>query len=104
VFIFQSLITYFLLRLFFIKNNYQLVGYATLTLLIFGGYLFFLQYDVFACFLLVAESVVMLFILSILMHLNYTNIRDTSVGTLVLVSSSSVLCCSGGINQHRYTY
>lgn len=70
----QVLLLYYTLRLFNVSNYYQLVGYTTLILLILAGYLFWLQFDVFACFLLVAELVVMLFILTTILHINYTNL------------------------------
>jgi hypothetical protein len=100
----QVVLMYFLLRLFFLKNNYQLVGYATLILILLGVYLFILQFDVFACFLLVAESVVMLFILSILMHLNYTNITETVSSNTILVGLLPVTFLATSTDSSNYSY
>lgn len=72
--IIQLLLFYYTIRLLNIKNYYQLLGYAVLFLVVLSIYLFWLQFDVFACFLLVAESIVMLFILTTLLHINYTNL------------------------------
>lgn len=70
----QLLLFYYTIRLLNIKNYYQLLGYAVLFLITLSIYLFWLQFDVFSCFLLVAESIVMLFILTTLLHINYTNL------------------------------
>lgn len=78
----QTLVVYYVIRLGLIKNLYQLAGYSALFLVALGVYLFYLQFDVFACFLLVAESIVILFIVSILMHFNYTNIQSKSQNRL----------------------
>lgn len=73
-------------------NMYQLVGYASLTLISLGCLLFYLQLDVFACFLLVAEAIVMLFALTILMHLNYTNnIKTTQISLISIAFIVGVL-------------
>lgn len=81
----QSLSFYYLYRLAAMRNVYQLAGYSALLLVVFAAYLFFLQLDVFACFLLVAESIVVLFALSILMHLNYTNIKYMKIASPLLI-------------------
>lgn len=71
----QLLLLYYALRLFNIINYYQLVGYAVLFLLFLSVYLFWLQFDVFACFLIGAEAIIMLFILTTFLHINYTNLN-----------------------------
>lgn len=83
--ILQSLTLYYLYRLLSALNLYQLVGYSTLVLVVFASYLFWLQFDVFACFLLVAESIVLLFVLSLLMHLNYTNLEGKFVAKSIFI-------------------
>lgn len=72
----QILFLFFSWRLFFLKNNYQLVGYSFLWIFNAAIYLFFLQLDVFACFLLVSESIVMLFVLTMLIHFNVNNLKN----------------------------
>lgn len=72
----QTLMLYYIMRLGMVKNLFQLAGYSALVLITLGIYLFWLQFDVFACFLLVAESIVILFMVSLLMHLNYTNLKN----------------------------
>ena len=104
VFLLQSLIFYYLYRLLVIINLYQLVGYSTLVLGLFAIYLFWLQFDVFACFLLVAELVVMLFVLSLLMHLNYTNLTKINVTKTLLFIPFFSLFFSQFSSTNNFTY
>lgn len=100
----QTIITYYLYRVTLVKNVYQLIGYATLLLTSFAIYLFLLQFDVFACFLLVAESIVMLFALSILMHLNYTNLCTPSKVNAAWLLSLLVAMCPVIAYTDQLTY
>lgn len=93
----QLLLLYYCIRLFNIKNYYQLIGYAVLFLLILSIYLFWLQFDVFACFLLVAELIVMLFVLTTLLHINYTNLSKLTTIN-VWVPFCFILFCWQGVN------
>jgi len=49
-------------------------------------YLFFLQLDAYACFLLLSESVVIFFVFSMLLHLNVNNLkhRNSKISLMVL--------------------
>ena len=104
VFLLQSLLLYYLYRLVLVINLYQLVGYSTLTLLFLAAYLFWLQFDVFACFLLVAESVVMLFVLSLLMHLNYTNLSKLNTPKLFFLLPLFVLMFHSTNSTEVFSY
>lgn len=100
----QLFLFYYTIRLFNIKNYYQLVGYAVLFLLFLAIYLFWLQFDVFACFLLVAESVVMLFILTTLLHINYTNLMRNSTISLWLPFFIILFMYQGVLSTNSFNY
>lgn len=102
--ILQTLTLYYLYRLLSALNLYQLVGYSTLSLVIFAAYLFWLQFDVFACFLLVAESIVLLFVLSLLMHLNYTNLESKFTAQNIFIIFISVTCINIFPNSNFFSY
>lgn len=100
----QTLLLYFIFRLAFAVNLYQLIGYSSLTLLSIGAALFWLQFDVFACFLLVAESIVLLFVLSILMHLNYTNLTKSSLKKPIIYLTLIVLLATQIKDSGNFSY
>lgn len=75
--ILQLSLLFFFVRLFFIQNNYQVVGYSLLFILGISVYLFYMQLDVFACFLLISETIVLLFVLTMLIHLNSNNLKTS---------------------------
>jgi hypothetical protein len=100
----QTIFIYYLYRLGAAANLYQLVGYATLSLVTLGSYLFWLQFDVFACFLLVAESIVMLFVLSLLMHLNYSNIGESGVSNSLVVLGVVLVLPTVTARSSSFTY
>lgn len=99
----QLTVLFSIWRLFFIKNNYQMVGYSFLFVLSLSVYLFFLQLDVFACFLLVSESIVLLFVLTMLIHLNSSNIIDP-IKTRNLLLAYVVIFSSFLFNTWSFTY
>lgn len=82
--ILELFLIYFFYKLSSYANAYQLVGYTSLWLLSSASYLFYLQFDVFACFLLVSESIVLLFALSIILHGNITNLQVKTSSKLLL--------------------
>lgn len=100
----QIITIYFLHQLSSVKNSYQLIGYMSLTLVFLGINLFYLQFDVYACFLLIAESIVMLFALSILMHLNVTNRGCNSNKPLYILPIAGVLVLSKLYYSQEFVY
>lgn len=70
----QICLLFILARLNSSINLYQLLGFGFVFISVLGAHLFLLQLDVFGCFLLVGESVIFLFILSMLIHLNINNL------------------------------
>lgn len=100
----QLFLLYYTIRLFNIKNYYQLIGYAVLFLLFLAIYLFWLQFDVFACFLLVAESVVMLFIITTLLHINYTNLSKIFTINIWLPFALILLFWQGSVSISSFNY
>ena len=87
-FLLQVTLIFILLKLNSSLNMYQTLGYSFIVVILLSGYLFLEQLDVFACFLLVGESVIFLFALSMLVHLNVNNIVSYRLRLLVLISSS----------------
>lgn len=99
----QLMVIFSVWRLFFMKNNYQLVGYSFLFVLSISMYLFFLQLDVFACFLLVSECIVLLFVLTMLIHLNSTNLLNP-IKTRNLTAAYIFVFISFLFNTWSFTY
>lgn len=79
-------------KLFLSKNVYELLLWAFISITSFVFCLFFYQLDVFACFLLVSESVVIFFILTFIIHVNHTNINLSYRGGYLLLSVILVSC------------
>ena len=71
---FQVFIIFSAVKLFFSKNIYELVLWSFLVIFTLTLCLFVYQLDVFACFLLVSETVVIFFILTFIIHVNHTNL------------------------------
>lgn len=100
----QSLTMYYFYRIALSGNIYQLVGYAALSLVLITSYLFYLQFDVFACFLIVSESIVMLFALTVLLHLNYTNISFWNRTPIVSVVLLLGFICGSISSYNNFSY
>lgn len=73
VLVLELLIITYTYRLLRVSNGFQLLGYIGCLVTLYASFLFYLQLDVFACFLLVSELVVILFALSLLLHSNNHN-------------------------------
>ena len=70
----EVILFYYLIKTQLSVNSFQLLGYLSVVILSFSSYLFYLQLDVFGCFMLVSESIVILFGVSIVIHLNWHNL------------------------------
>lgn len=69
------MLVFFCTKLLYSDNIFKLLLWVFLLILLLTGYLFIFQLDVFACFLVVSETVVIFFVLSFIIHINHTNIN-----------------------------
>lgn len=89
---FQLFLLFSSAKLLYSKGIYESILWGFLSVLALTVGLFVHQLDVFACFLLVSETVVIFFILTFVIHVNHTNLvlrgkRQLPLLSLILLSA-----------------
>lgn len=100
----QAIALFCMFRAATARNAYQLVWFTTSVVLAAALLLFHAQLDAYACFLLLAELVTLLFALTILIHLNYTNLEQRVASTRPQLLAGIVALTPTTIAVSRYDY
>lgn len=105
--IFQLFLIFATLKLFFSKNIYEMLLWSFLNIFTLVIGLFIYQLDVFACFLLISETVVIFFILTFIIHVNHNNMhlsKSKSYITILIILFLALFINFFYYNSSNYSY